>query len=133
MVGVVEYVYFDVFSVGGRGTITGRTTAGESRGTSMTRIAVPARSAAARSAWAARRQAVEHQILRRPRRGLSPGSGVLIGRPQRGTRALVSLASIPGILKRLDEMLPFRDLSARGVMFGEALKLGWPKWRWAVW
>ena len=118
MVGVVEDVYFQVFNGRWRGTITGRTTAGEYRGTSMTRIAVPVRSAAARSAWAARRQAVEHQILRRPRRGLSPGSGVSIGSPQRGHRGLVPLASMPPILKRRDEMLLFRDLCARGVMFG---------------
>ncbi len=90
----------------------------------MTRIAVPVPSAAARSAWAARRQAVEHQILRRPRRGLSPGSGVSIGRPHRGHEGPAPLASIPLILKRPDEMLLFRDLSALGVMFGEAVELG---------
>ena len=101
--------------VGGRGTITGRTTAGEYRGTSMTRIAVPVRSAAARSAWAARRQAVEHQILRRPRRGSSSGKGASIGRPQRGHEGPAPSASIPPTLKRPDEMLPFRDLSARSV------------------
>jgi hypothetical protein len=109
--------------VGGRGISTGRTTAGECRGTSMTRTAVPARSAAARSACAARRQAVEHQILRRPRRGLSPASGVLIGRPQRGHKGPASLASISSILKRHDEMLPSRDLCARGVIFGERVEL----------
>jgi hypothetical protein len=118
--------------VGGRGTITGRTTAGEYRGTSMTRTAVPARSAAARSACAARRQAVEHQILRRPRRGLSLGSGASIGSPQRGHEGPLSWASIPGILKRPDEKLLFRDLSAKGVMFGEGRKLGLPKLRWGV-
>jgi hypothetical protein len=107
--------------------MTGRTTAGEYRGISMTRTAVPTRSAAARSAWAARRQAVEHQILRRPRRGSSPGKGASIGRPQRGHEGPAPLASIPPVLKRPDEMLPFRDLSALGVMFGEARKLGLPK------
>ncbi len=117
--------------VGGRGISTGRITAGECRGTSTTRTAVPARSAAARSACAARRQAVEHQILRRPRRGLSPGSGASIGSPQRGHEGPLSWASIPGILNRPDEKLLSRDLSARGVMFGEAVKLGWPKCRWA--